>query len=214
MKPKLITCKACGKEISSSAKNCVHCGAKNAKPIFAKWWFWLIVAIVCISIAGGSSAGNTSTPTTNTQNNQSTVGQNNTVNSNVKNNAFSGDCGISAVAEMGTDIIGQPTVTISVTNTTNKNILAVKFYAVPLNVYGEELKGIFAQNELYTDDTIAANGSTSCSWQFLDNEIKSVKLYVYSVYFEDGTQWGDKEATKSTILKNGLEIEVSGVSGE
>ena len=42
--------------------------------------------------------------------------------------------------------------------------------------------------------------------------VKTVELYVYSVYFADGTEWGDKDATKSAILKNGTIIEVSGES--
>ena len=58
-----------------------------------------------------------------------------------------------------------------------------------------------------------AGRSDTITWQFLDKEVKKIKLYVYSVYFSDGTEWGDREATKSVILKNGLEIEVEGVSG-
>ena len=114
---------------------------------------------------------------------------------------------------MGTDMIGQPTVSVSITNTTDKDIIAIKFYVVPLDVYGEELKGIFTQNILSTDDTIAAGKSDMRTWQFLDNQVKTVKLYVYSVYFSDGTEWGDREATKSVVLKNASEIKVEGVSG-
>ena len=207
MAQKLIACKACSKEISSSAKICPHCGAKNSKPIYKKWWLWVIIAIVFISIvsAGGNDASSSNSS-------GGTQSPGNTVSSNEKTDAFSGDCGISAVAEMGTDIIGQPTVTVSVNNTTGQDIRAVQFYAVPLNVYGEELKGILAQNRLSTDDTIAAGASKSINWHFLDNHVESVKLYVYSVYFADGTQWGDKDATKSVILKRGLEITVEGTS--
>ena len=212
MAQKLIDCKACGDKISSSAKTCPHCGAKNSKPIFKKWWFWAIIIVAFISIVSSTSSDSPDTNNSgNVDNNQSIS---NTVSSNVKNDAFSGDCGISAVAEMGTDIIGQPTVTVSITNTTEKDILAIKFYAVPLDVYGEELKGVFTQNKLSTDDSISAGDSTSCYWQLLDNEVKTIKLYVYSVYFEDGTEWGDKEAAKTTILKKGLAVEVSGKSGE
>lgn len=35
-----------------------------------------------------------------------------------------------------------------------------------------------------------------------------------SVYFSDGTEWGDREASKSVILKNALEITVEGTSGK
>lgn len=55
MANKMITCKACGKEIATSAKNCPHCGAKNKKPFFKKWWFWLIIAFVFIVMVSGNS---------------------------------------------------------------------------------------------------------------------------------------------------------------
>lgn len=210
MKDTLIPCKACGKDIAAKAKTCPHCGAKNSKSLFKKWWFWTIAAVIFIGVI--SSSNTESTPSV-TNPNISPTEQNNTVSAETKTSAFSGDCGISATAEMGTDIIGQPTVTVSITNISGKDISAIQFYAVPLDVYGEELKGIFAQNNLYTDDLIAANSSESCSWQFLDDKVKTIQLYVYSVYFSDGTEWGDKDATKSVILKSGLQIEVNGASG-
>lgn len=194
MRQTLIHCKACGGEMATSAKACPHCGAKNKKPPI---WLFVIVAIFAVAVLG--AAGGTSGGTSG--------GTNGTVDTG--NNAFSGDCGITAMAQMGTDIIGQPTITVNINNTSNKEIAAIKFYAVPLDVYGEEITGIFAQNNLYTDDAIAAGGSDSCQWQFLEREVKMVKLYVYSVYFSDGTEWGNKEATKTQILKNGLLIEVA-----
>lgn len=201
-------CKICGKIIAKNAKTCPHCGAKNKKPLFKKWWFWVIIGIIVISVSAGGGD-------TDPQNNSSTenAATANNTETTPKQTAFSGDCGISAVAEMGQDIIGQPTVTVSITNKTNKNISAVKFYAVPLDVYGEELKGVFTQNELKTDDTIAAGKTVSREWQFLDQNVKTVKLYVYSVFFSDGTEWGNKDAGKYTITENALPITVTGVSG-
>lgn len=44
-------CKQCGKEINKKEKICTHCGAENkGKPLYKKWWFWLIVAIILISV--------------------------------------------------------------------------------------------------------------------------------------------------------------------
>lgn len=53
---KMIKCKTCGNEIASSAKICPSCGAKNKKPIYKKWWVWVLAVIVLAGIAGG--AGN------------------------------------------------------------------------------------------------------------------------------------------------------------
>ena len=55
MSKKMTTCKACGQEIAKSAKVCPHCGAKNKKPFFKKWWFWAIIVILIASL--GTSGG-------------------------------------------------------------------------------------------------------------------------------------------------------------
>ena len=52
MANKLINCKTCGAEMASNAKVCPQCGAKNKKPIFKKWWFWVLVVIIIGSIIG------------------------------------------------------------------------------------------------------------------------------------------------------------------
>lgn len=53
---KMIKCKTCSNEIASSAKSCPSCGAKNKKPIYKKWWVWVLAVIVVAGITGG--AGN------------------------------------------------------------------------------------------------------------------------------------------------------------
>jgi len=55
MATKIIHCNTCGAEMASSAKMCPQCGAKNKKPIYKKWWFWVLALIVCISLSGGGS---------------------------------------------------------------------------------------------------------------------------------------------------------------
>ena len=52
---KLVNCKTCNAEIAKSAKVCPSCGAKISKPIFTKWWFWVIIVFVIGSI--GASLG-------------------------------------------------------------------------------------------------------------------------------------------------------------
>ena len=63
MEQKLTSCKTCGKEIAVSAKNCPHCGAKTKKPIFKKWWFWLLVVFVIGMIASTNGKKDTPKPT-------------------------------------------------------------------------------------------------------------------------------------------------------
>lgn len=54
MNVKMTCCKACGHEIAKNAKACPQCGAKNKKPVFKHWWFWVIIAVVLISAIGTS----------------------------------------------------------------------------------------------------------------------------------------------------------------
>lgn len=206
-------CKNCGKEIDEKAVVCVHCGysLKMKKPIFKKWWFWGIIVILIIGIAAGSSDNGDTSQTTDTGINRTVENKEETAEPKVEDK-FSGESGISATAEMGSSIIGMPTLTVSVSNVSKKEISAIKFYFVPLDVYGEEIKGWTSQNYLYTDEAISAGGSNSCEFQFIEDSVKKGKLYIYSVYFADGTEWGNKDATKSTILKRGSCITVDGVS--
>lgn len=201
MSKKIKQCKTCGKEIASSAKTCPNCGAKNSNINGKKFFIILILFFVIIGIIGGTAK-------------DSSTGDANETNKTVSNieDDFSGDCGITADAEMGTDIIGQPTLNISIKNVSKKDISAIKFYAKPIDVYGDEINNVFSQNYLYTDDTIESGKTDTISYQFLDNEVKRVELYVYSVYFADGTEWGDRDAGKSKILEKSYKIDVAGLS--
>lgn len=64
----MIKCHACGKEIASSAKTCPSCGAKQKKPIFKKWWFWVLVVIfIAIIFPKGEKNADDATPNNNQQ---------------------------------------------------------------------------------------------------------------------------------------------------
>lgn len=55
MSEKLVICEACNHEIAQNAKICPNCGAKRKKSIFKKWWFWLIVVFLVVSVATSGS---------------------------------------------------------------------------------------------------------------------------------------------------------------
>lgn len=57
MADKMIQCPACEKEISSKAEQCPNCGHKMKKPIYKKWWFWVIIVVVMVAI--GNMGGDT-----------------------------------------------------------------------------------------------------------------------------------------------------------
>jgi len=209
MGSKMIVCKACEKEIAKSAKVCPHCGAKNKRPIFTKWWFWVVV-VLFIGIVAGSGNDSQEIVDSTGKNTVANSTENGGANPGVSgmDSVFAGDCGISATAEIGNNIINFPELTITITNNTDKRIEAIQFYAVPFDVYGDEIKGWMTQSKLYTDEPIAAGDTATKSYQLLEQTVKTVELYVYSVYFEDGTEWGNKDASSSKIRKEAPTIEV------
>ena len=81
---KLIHCRECGKEISTSAKTCPSCGAKNKKPFYKQIWFWIIVIFVIIGIAASNNDDETSNK------NSSTTGTTKTTSSLVLEDGHSG----------------------------------------------------------------------------------------------------------------------------
>ena len=54
MSKKMIPCRTCGEEIAANAKVCPHCGAKNKKPIYQRWWLWAVVIVAAIAAFGGT----------------------------------------------------------------------------------------------------------------------------------------------------------------
>ena len=60
MAAKLKTCPVCGAEMASSAKVCPKCGARNKKPIYKRWWFYLILGIIILGAVAGGSGGSKS----------------------------------------------------------------------------------------------------------------------------------------------------------
>lgn len=62
-------CKFCGTELEETDKFCPNCGkrrnAKSKKPLFRKWWFWLVgLVVIGILAGGGKDVVSGSDPTT------------------------------------------------------------------------------------------------------------------------------------------------------
>lgn len=66
---KLKNCNTCNAEIAASAKVCPSCGAKNKKPIYTKWWFYVAIIIIlgAISSSGEKQSSSSASPTTSTE---------------------------------------------------------------------------------------------------------------------------------------------------
>lgn len=168
-----------------------------------RFLFSVLIVVICFTLFSGCSDSNQESVDSET-NEQTT---NPTIAPIVS--VFDGDCGIVASAEIGDSIIGYPEIELTITNTTDKEIAAIQFYSVPYNVYGEEIDSWMTQHRLYTDTPIAAGETITISYSLIEDSVKSVTLYVYSVYFSDQTEWGDREASSSTIRTSAPTIEVT-----
>ncbi len=122
---------------------------------------------------------------------------------------FTNECPISVSVSMYDNIIGFPELKCNIKNNSDKEISAIQLYFSPKDVYGEKADGIFTQNRLQCDTPISPNGADTVVWQMLDQNVKSGDLYVYSVYFSDGTEWGNRNAPTSKIKKYAMQMEAS-----
>lgn len=209
----MAKCKICGAQIAASAKVCPSCGGKQKKPVYKQIWFWVVLVLVVAGVIGSVSSGSDREGSANqssaADNLSSAAAAKDPASSSSAPSVFDGDCGITATAEIGPNMINFPELKIDITNTTDKEIAAIKFYIVPYDVYGEQLTGPLAENGLITDNSIAAGSSATRSWQLLEQHTHDVDLYVYSVYFSDGTEWGDRNASENQILKEAVQLDVT-----
>lgn len=90
-----------------------------------------------------------------------------------------------------------------------RHIKLYRLFCIHYDVYGDEITGWTSQKNLYTDEPNKAGASTKVDFQLIEESVKTVKLYVYSVYYADGTEWGDKDAFESEILEKGVPINVT-----
>lgn len=56
-KGKMTTCSHCGAEIAAGAKTCPKCGGKIAKPVYKRIWFWILIVLLVLGLAGAVSGG-------------------------------------------------------------------------------------------------------------------------------------------------------------
>ena len=119
---------------------------------------------------------------------------------------FSSDFPLDIKAALYDNILGFPELKCEIKNNSSKEISAIKLHFEPRNVYGEKSENIFTTKNLDTDNSILSGETAQLTWQLLDQDIKSGDLYIYSIYFSDGTEWGDKTASESIIKKYGFKL--------
>ena len=222
MPDEYIHCPQCGCSLSDASRTVFiqqkeksGCGKKISYGLLVLFGVGMLGAIA--DSANGERSSKTNSTTTATA---ATVTKKTAIETRIRQtsvpppipSSYSGNCGIEATAHLAShQYINHPHLRISVRNVSGKGIAAIKFYAIPYDVYGEDISSsIFSQNRLQTDDLIPAGRKKVLNYgPFMNQSMKSVKLYVYSIYFEDGSEWGDREATRQEILKYGKLIEAT-----
>ena len=129
------------------------------------------------------------------------------VTDKITDNTFVGECPVSVSVDYYTS---SQNIRITAHNQTEKSIRAVKYLIVVYDVYGEVLKkygyGSSAVSATYDDreispqsvQTSASSGTGGWNLSGFSNG-KSVDIYVYSVYFSDGSEWGNKDMSAEDI---------------
>lgn len=122
---------------------------------------------------------------------------------------FYGDSGVIVPsATLSRTDTGQAQIKLKIKNNTTKRIEALKFYVLCYDVYGDEITSFMGGNQLFTDEGIGWKETETRTWILQDKSIKRVTLYLYSVYFEDETEWGDRKAKRKDIITKGECIHV------
>lgn len=135
-------CTHCGTELAFNAKTCPKCGYTFKRPFYKKKRFLIPIiffGFIFLSALIGSITNESNTSISDISENSNSLEANKTVKTEQEQSVFDGDCGITTSAQLGNSIIGQPELTISIKNTSNKDISAIKFFVEPIDVYGEKL---------------------------------------------------------------------------
>ncbi len=126
-----------------------------------------------------------------------------------ENPLFKDEFPVEVSARIEDNILGMPEIKCRVNNVTDKNICALQLYFEPYDVYGDEVNSILVTKKLDYTDTIPANTSKQIEFGVLGSDVKSGTLYIYSVYFDDKSEWGNRSATESDILKYAYKIDLN-----
>ena len=191
-----MRCKKCGITLEKGQKFCRNCGQKSQK-VSSTVVSTVIVIIFCTLV--GAIYVDDCTKKWAEQERQEKIEQ----------QKFLEECPIEVVAKVKDNIIDYPELRCSIKNKTNKDIIAYELYFVPKDVYDEEVSSVFASRKLGDNDVLKAGKSREAKWSMLDREVKKGDLYVYSVTFDDGSSWGDKDVYTKKIKEYGMQIPVS-----
>lgn len=141
---------------------------KAKKPIYKKWWFWIIIGIIVLAIIGGVAGGTSEGANTDRDDNNVTVGK---IGDTIKNSDGVSICLVSCenTKILGTEYLNDTTennyilLTIQVTNNSKKT---QTFYGSCADLYNSNNTKYEAQTSLYIDYIISEDIGVGISKTF------------------------------------------------
>lgn len=191
-----MKCKNCGTNLAKGQKFCRNCGKKVQR--VSSTAIAIIIAIVLWSLVGIVYIDDCNKEWEEQERQEK-----------IEQQKFAEECPIEVVAKVKDNIIDYPELRCNIKNKTSKDIIAYELYFVPKDVYDEEVNSIFTSKKLGGNDMLKANKSRDVKWSILDREVKKGDLYVYSVTFDDGSSWGERDIYVKEVKKYGTQIPVS-----
>lgn len=92
---------------------------------------------------------------------------------------------------------------ITAENEKDEIITAVKYMVIFYNAYGEPIKRYgYGTEEVFCTESneIKVNNSFTSAWNVTGfSNVSKVEVIVFSVYFENGYEWGDRHSESSMI---------------
>lgn len=98
-------------------------------------------------------------------------------------------------------------VCLTFNNTSDSTVKAIRVLVFPHNVYGEEITDFNNQKQFNT--TIYPNETKMLMCDVSNLMVSEADVYIYSVYYEDGREWGNRKANERLILKKSPVLHLS-----
>lgn len=201
MENKVSFCKNCGTQLDNNMKVCPQCGTKNTgakRPIYKKWWFWVIIVAIILAVIGAGNSGPKKVGQ-NEPDNSGNVSQPNVPDNNVSSSSES-KFYVGDKVELNNIIVSLDAVTENNGSTYNKpgdgNVFVICSFTIENNSSSEINISSILCFDAYCD-SYACNYSLTAQMESSDNQLDGAvaagKKMKGSIGFEVPVDWQELE---------------------
>ena len=199
MESKTIYCKNCGAQMDNTMKNCPQCGSKNPhvkRPIYKKWWFWVIIVVVVLGIIGAGNSG----PKKVGENKPADTGETSQSNTSSSTSTDESTFYVGDKVELNGVVVSLDSVTESNGSTYNKpgdgNVFVLCTFTIENNSSSEINVSSLLCFDAYCD-SFACNYSLSAQLESADNQLDGTvaagKKMKGVIGYEVAADWSELE---------------------